>query len=100
MKELQNAIDKYAKEFIEPAKDNSMREVDIDVLCLVSKDGEYHRGKTVDVAHSENPIELVEVFLVDQGITVQVEKIDIYEIPDHLVEMLPFQVKQSSKEFN
>lgn len=84
-------IDKYANEFIESAKDESLTTFDVDMPCLVKASGAFYRGKIVDISFGEKCD--VSVFLVDTGETVTVESTDVFHISENLVEKCAYQVR-------
>lgn len=92
LRKLYQAMDKYTKDNIESAHDESLNTPDVDMPCLV-KVGErgFFRGKIVDVSFDLVKCDL-KVFLVDTGETVSVDSLSVFEIPEHLVDMCPYQV--------
>lgn len=70
-----------------------MNDPDIDKYCLVHNDDYFTRGKIYEVEYNENGC-LLKVFLVDIGKTIEVNYTEVFEIPDHLIEMAPFQVRK------
>lgn len=97
LRKLYDAVNEYVHEKIETSMDDSMNDPDIDKYCLVkmpeaSSDRVYYnRGKIFEAAFDENDC-IVKVFLVDIGEIVSTDCCNVFEIPDHLIEMLPFQV--------
>lgn len=90
-RKLYYEIDKYAAENIESAKDESLNTPDVDMPCLVKVVDRFYRGKIIDVTFDQR-CEL-QVFLVDTGETVSVDSTNVFEIPEHLVEMCAYQVR-------
>lgn len=90
MQELYNAIEKYAVQNIDRSKNDSMSCPDLK-YCLIEVDNHFNRGKIYGVNYVEDAIEL-KVLLVDTGLTKVVNLECVYDIPDELVQMLPFQV--------
>lgn len=91
-RKMYQEIDKYARENIESAHDESLNTPDVDMPCLVKVDNRgFFRGKIVDVSFDLMKCDL-KVFLVDTGETVSVDSFSVFEIPDNLVEMCPYQV--------
>lgn len=91
-RKLYHEIDKYAKETIESAHDESLNTPDVDMPCLVKVDDRgFFRGKIIDVSFDLMKCDL-KVFLVDTGETVLVDSTSVFEIPENLVEMCAYQV--------
>lgn len=67
-----------------------MEHPDVYKYCLANVDGAYNRAKVLEVVYGEE-IEL-KIFLVDIGLEVCVDIGKVYDIPDNLVQMYPFQV--------
>lgn len=88
---MYNEINKYGNEHIESAKDESLNTPDIEMPCLVKVDNCFFRGKIIDVIFDIETCDL-KVFLVDTGETVSVDSTNVFEIPENLVEMCPYQV--------
>lgn len=90
-RKLYQEIDKYANENIESANDESLNTPDVDMPCLVKVDDRgYFRGKIIDVFFDLKCD--LKVFLVDTGETVSVDSTNVFEIPENLVDMCPYQV--------
>lgn len=89
---LYEAIDEYVQSNIETSEDSSMNIPDVDKYCLARFDGYIARGKIFDVAFDESQCTL-NVYLVDIGRSINVGCSDVFEIPDNLIEMMPFQVR-------
>lgn len=88
---LYQEIDKYAKEHIEPAHNESLNTPDVDMPCLTKvEDRGFFRGKIIDVIFDAKCD--LKVFLVDTGETVSVDSTNVYEIPENLVDMCAYQV--------
>lgn len=88
---MYRAVDEYASEISDSKKNESMQMVDVDKLCLARVRDAFYRGKIVHSTIDENS-EIVTVFLVDTGETVDVECTDVFDIPESLVEMCAYQV--------
>lgn len=93
-RKLYQKIDEYANENIESAHDESLNTPDVDMPCLVKVGDSFNRGKIVDVCFDFEGVQKcdLKVFLVDTGETVTVDSMSVFEIPDNLVEMCPYQV--------
>lgn len=87
---MYHLIDEYAKANIETAKDQSINTPDVDMPVLARVENRYYRGKVIDVNFGTQCD--LKVFLVDTGEVVDVESTSVFEIPDNLVEMCPYQV--------
>lgn len=86
--ELQRAIDKHIKNF-EMDPDCSIECPDIGEYCLVKCDSKFDRGKIIGVDYSDVSIK---IFCVDTGAVVTTGLDHVYDLPDHLLKKLPFQV--------
>lgn len=75
--------------------DKSINTPDIDAYCLVRVDGQFNRGKIFEVDFNESV--WLKVFLVDTGLIVNAEYCDVFDIPDSLIEFMPFQVNKIAK---
>lgn len=89
-RKLYQEVDKYAREHIESARDESLNTPDVDMPCLANVEGRFFRGKIIDVFFDIKCD--LKVFLVDTGETVQVDSTNVFEIPEYLVEMCAYQV--------
>lgn len=89
LKQLYYAIDEYIENNIDELND-SMTSPDVFKYCLVNGPNGYNRGKILDVFYGSE-IEL-KVFLVDTGSTETFDIKNVQDIPDDLIQMLPFQV--------
>lgn len=85
--QLYNAIYEYTKSLDPNA---SMDCPDVYKYCLVLGNEGYNRAKVIEIIYGED-IEL-KVFLVDTGFATTVDISKVHDIPDNLIEMLPFQV--------
>lgn len=94
LQEMYNEIDEYATLNIHSSEDESMDIPDVDKYCLIKNDVGFSRGKIVDIVFDCDKCE-IEVFLVDEGLRKKVDMVDIFEIPDYLIEKYPFQVRNN-----
>lgn len=75
-----------------------MTRLDIDKYCLVkSKDGSFDRGKILEIIYTEDD-SLMNVFMVDIGCVRKCDTLDVYDIPDDLIQKFPFQVSAKINE--
>lgn len=87
-KELQRAIDEYINNLGKDL-DCSIECPDIGEYCLVKYDKTFDRGKIIGVNYSDISIK---IFCVDTGVVVTTGLDQVYDLPDHLLKKLPFQV--------
>lgn len=87
-KELQRTIDEYINS-LGKDPDCSIECPDIGEYCLVKCDEKFDRGKIIGVDYSDISIK---IFCVDTGAVVTTGLDQVYDIPDHLLKKLPFQV--------
>lgn len=83
---MYRAIDEY----IETTENDSMGCPDVYKYCLVHGSQGYNRAKVIEVIYGDD-VQL-KVFLVDTGFSTTVDVSIVYDIPDNLIQMLPFQV--------
>lgn len=70
--------------------DDSMGCPDVYKYCLVLVAEGYERAKVIEVIYGED-VQL-KVFLVDTGFATTVDISRVFDIPDNIIQMLPFQV--------
>lgn len=71
-----------------------MQDIDVDKYCLVKLEDGFNRAKILNLFFEiETGASMAEVFLVDVGLVKKVDwTIQCYDIPDEIIQMLPFQV--------
>ncbi|XP_031636550.1 putative ATP-dependent RNA helicase TDRD12 [Contarinia nasturtii] len=88
--EMYKAINKHVEENIITSLDDSMEEPDVYKYCLVRIDDDFNRAKVLEVLCGNDGI-MIKVFLVDVGLIKVVNMDQVYDIPDNLIQMQPFQ---------
>lgn len=87
-KKLQRAIDEHINHLGKDL-DCSIECPDIGEYCLVKCGEKFDRGKIIGVDYSDISIK---IFCVDTGAVVTTGLDHVYDLPDHLLKQLPFQV--------
>lgn len=85
---MQRAIDEHINN-LGPDPDCSIEYPDIGEYCLVKCGDQFDRGKIIGVDYSDIS---VKIFCVDTGYVVTTGLDQVYDLPDHLLKKLPFQV--------